>query len=151
MILNTMVYEKLKNCLYYQDEKIDKLALLKEFTISFYEHSQSHIVKSKAQEITETIIFYCNLKHKLLKTFQKCVRVQTLYLSKFVSSTVFKMNDNILITTDADQYWLAIQNNKVQWGAKSTSIHINKKSQPLQSYPLKTCSKYIVQLKRGGT
>ena len=38
------------------------------------------------------------------------------------------MNDNILITTDADQYWLAIQNNKVQWGAKSTSIHINNTS-----------------------
>ena len=45
-----------------------------------------------------------------------CACVEALSFLKFVSSTIFKMNDNILITTDADQYWLAIPNNKVQWG-----------------------------------
>lgn len=80
-----------------------------------------------------------------------CACVEALSFLKFLSSTIFKMNDNILITTDADQYWLAIPNNKVQWGTKATSIHINKKSQPLISHPLKTCFKYIEWLKRGGT
>ena len=78
-----------------------------------------------------------------------CACVEALsFFEKFVSSTIFKMNDNILITTDADQYWLAIPNNKVQWGAEATSIHFNKKSQPLKSYPLETCFKYIEWLEK---
>ena len=40
---------------------------------------------------------------------------------------------------------------KFNGGTKTTSIHINKKSQPLKSHPLKTCFKYIEWLKRGGT
>ena len=75
---------------------------------------------------------------------EMCACEEALSFLKFLSSTIFKMNDNILITTDADQYWLAIPN-------KTTSIHINKKSQPLISHPLKTCFKYIEWLKRGGT
>ena len=60
--------------------------MLKEFTISFYEHSQSHIVKSKAQEITETFIFLLQFKTQATWSIQEmyaCVKALSLPVCEF--------------------------------------------------------------------